>query len=80
MNKFWILDFGFWIRGIGLIKRTGFGISRFVSGNLKSKIQNLKLVVVMMTALLLTAAAWAGEAPKWQADWDKTVEAAKKEG
>ena len=79
MTKFWIFDFGFWIRGSGkpgLFSGSDFGS---LSDNRKSKIQNLKSAVVV-AALSVAVAAWAGEAPKWQAEWEQTVAAAKKEG
>jgi len=47
--------------------------------NLKSKIQNLKLVVAIVT-LMVCAGASAGETPRWKEDWLRAVEAAKKEG
>ena len=50
-----------------------------MSCNLKSKIQNLKLLVVGVS-ILITAAASAADVPRWQLEWQKTVEAAKKEG
>ncbi|HWH79330.1 MAG TPA: hypothetical protein VNT76_18245, partial [Candidatus Binatus sp.] len=34
----------------------------------------------MVVALLVPAVALAGEAPKWQGDWEQTLAAAKKEG
>jgi iron(III) transport system substrate-binding protein len=49
------------------------------SPNLKSKIQNLKLIVVVV-AVFVAALACAGEAPSWQSEWEKTLAAAKKEG
>jgi iron(III) transport system substrate-binding protein len=48
--------------------------------NSKSKIQNPKWHWVIAAWLLLIADAVAGEAPKWQADWDRTVRAAEQEG
>ena len=41
--------------------------------------ENLKRVTFVAVFLVATVAS-AGEAPKWQADWEKTLEAAKKEG
>ena len=57
------------------------------SGNRKSKtcpelcrrIQNLKLVVAVVT-LMVGAGASAGETPRWKEEWQRVVEAAKKEG
>jgi ABC-type Fe3+ transport system substrate-binding protein len=49
------------------------------SPNLKSKIQNLKWIVVVV-AVFVAAVARAGEAPSWQSEWEKTLAAAKKEG
>ena len=49
------------------------------SDNPKSKIQNPKWVVVVL-ALLVAAVAHAGAARTWQDDWQRVVEAAKKEG
>jgi len=74
-----ILDFRFWIFDWGeedhLVRR----YFRLPSCNLKSKIQNLKLLVVGVS-ILITAAASAADVPRWQLEWQKTVEAAKKEG
>lgn len=53
--------------------------SACLSDNLKSKIQNLKWLFVL-TGLLVAAAAHAAETPKWQTEWQTTIEAAKKEG
>jgi iron(III) transport system substrate-binding protein len=50
-----------------------------LSDNLKSTLQNLKLAVVV-AMLLLAVRTHAGEATGWQADWEKTLAAAKKEG
>src|SRR5207342_366281 len=55
--------------------------------NLKSKtcpelgrrIQNLKFVVAVVT-LIVGAGASAGETPRWKEEWQRVVEAAKKEG
>jgi len=52
---------------------------RSLSDNLKSKIQNLKWVAAVFV-LLAAGVVNAGEAGKWQADWERTVEGAKKEG
>lgn len=79
MKRFWILDCRFWIGGnrLGTGPRTrGW---QFESPNLKSKIQNLKWAVAVIV-FLAAAAASAGEAAKWQQDWDQTVAAAKREG
>ena len=51
----------------------------FYPTNLKSKIQNLKLVVAAVV-IVTTAVAHAGAALKWQDDWQRAVEAAKKGG
>ena len=45
----------------------------------RRSIQNMKWLVVA-ASLFLSAMAMAAEAPKWQAEWQKTIEAAKKEG
>ena len=42
-------------------------------------ILNIKWPVVVVS-LFLSAMAMAAEAPRWQAEWQKTIEAAKKEG
>jgi ABC-type glycerol-3-phosphate transport system substrate-binding protein len=47
--------------------------------NQKRVRKNLKRVTFISVFLIATAAS-AGDAPKWKADWDKAVEAAKKEG
>jgi iron(III) transport system substrate-binding protein len=52
---------------------------RSQAGNPKSKIQNPKWLVVAV-GLFAFAAVHAAEAPKWQAEWEKTLAAAKKEG
>ena len=51
----------------------------YVSADRKSKIQNLKWVLAVLFIVLATA-AHAAELSDWQADWERTVEAAKKEG
>ena len=43
---FWIFDFGFWIRGFGKTRNRGGRVSASYSDNLKSKIQNPKLLAV----------------------------------
>jgi iron(III) transport system substrate-binding protein len=55
------------------------------SANPKTKIQNLKWAAVLLVAMsaagvLWTVLATAAEMPKWQAEWEKTLAAAKKEG
>ncbi|HZA55063.1 MAG TPA: hypothetical protein VE616_12500, partial [Candidatus Udaeobacter sp.] len=50
----------------------------FLSDNRKSKIQNLKWVVVVV-AVFTSAVVRAGEA-RWQTEWEQTLAAAKKEG
>jgi hypothetical protein len=52
---------------------------RVLSDNLTSKIQNLKLLWLVI-AVLVSGELHAGEAPKWQAEWDRTVRAAEQEG
>jgi len=37
-------------------------------------------IVTVMVSVLWASAAWAGQADAWKADWEKTVQAAKKEG
>src|SRR5262249_32737159 len=69
-----------------MIKLAGLRLGIF-SGNRKSKscpelgrrIQNLKLVVAVVT-LMAAASASAGETPRWKEEWQRAVEAAKKEG
>ena len=72
--RFWILDWG--ERHARQESRRNF---KFYSGNLKSKIKNLKcggvLVVVFLAGL-----GHAAETPGWKADWEQTLAAAKKEG
>lgn len=51
----------------------------FPSGKRKSKIQFLKYAMVSAT-LFVSAAAWAGDPTSWEEEWQKIVEAAKKEG
>jgi ABC-type glycerol-3-phosphate transport system substrate-binding protein len=41
---------------------------------------DLKWVFALGGLLMLAAAAHAAETPKWQAEWQATIEAAKKEG
>jgi len=55
------------------------GLIRFLPGNPKSKIQNRKCAAILV-ALLLGGLAQAAEQPKWQAEWQRVIEAAKKEG
>src|SRR5262245_18920268 len=47
--------------------------------NVKSKIKNLKFVVPVVT-LMVAASASAGETSKWKEEWQRVVDAAKKEG
>jgi iron(III) transport system substrate-binding protein len=51
-----------------------------VSDNIKSKIQNLKRFFALTVLLSVAAAVHAAETPKWQSEWQTTIEAAKKEG
>ncbi|HEX9453630.1 MAG TPA: extracellular solute-binding protein, partial [Candidatus Binatia bacterium] len=51
-----------------------------MSVNPKSKIQNLKWPAVCAVALLLAGVTDAAELSKWQTDWQRVIEAAKKEG
>mgnify|MGYP002084711427 CR=1 FL=1 len=78
MKLFCILGFRFWTRRFTKINRVDFGISRFLSDNPKSKIQNLKWAVA--TGLVVAAAAHGADSQKWQQDWERTVAAGKKEG
>lgn len=55
------------------------GANRHLSGNLKSKIQNLKSGVVALV-VAATTLAHAAAAPKWQDEWARVLEAARKEG
>ena len=74
-----ILDFRFWI----LDYRTRFHARLATTGpcvpNPKSKIQNPKLAL-LAAALVVAGELHAGEAAKWQAEWDRTVRAAEQEG
>ena len=75
-----ILDFRFSI--LDCRKKTAelaqdFGVA-FRIPNLKSRIQNLKLVVAVVT-LMVGAGASAAETPRWKEEWQRVVEAAKKE-
>ena len=49
------------------------------SGNPKSKTENLKCAL-LIAAICLGASLWTGEARAWQAEWEQTLAAAKKEG
>ena len=73
------MGFGIWIREYRARDISHNGIYGLLSHNLKSKIQNLKLVVAAVV-IVTTAVAHAGAALKWQDDWQRVVEAAKKEG
>ena len=73
------MGFGIWIREYRARDISHNGIYGLLSLNLKSKIQNLKLVVAAVV-IVTTAVAHAGAALKWQDDWQRVVEAAKKEG
>jgi len=83
VKLFWICNFGFWIRGFGKASKHNCCRLGYVSDNRKSKSgpadRNLKSAGL---AILLLAAGWvhAAETPKWQQDWQRSVEAAKKEG
>ena len=79
MKRFWIFDFGFWIVGRRLGNRSLPVPQSSESLNPKSKIKNLKWVVVA-AALFLAGWGHAAESPKWQQEWDQTLAAAKKEG
>jgi len=57
-------------------------LSDSFSNNPKSKIQNPKWVALLLASLLVSAIS-AGAAqikPPWQQEWEKTIEAARKEG
>jgi iron(III) transport system substrate-binding protein len=75
-----ILDFGFSILDCRTnISETGpDSPAAFRFPNLKSKIQNLKLGAAVV--LLFAGIAQSAELPKWQTEWQKTIDAAKKEG
>lgn len=76
-----ILDFRFWILDCPT-KTSEFrrrSAADFRLPNLKSKIKNQKWVGLVLT-LLLIGVAQAAELPKWQAEWQRVIEAAKKEG
>jgi iron(III) transport system substrate-binding protein len=53
--------------------------SPFCSANAKSKIQNPKWLVIVVL-LLLAGIVQAAEQAKWREDWQRAIEAAKKEG
>ena len=79
MKRFWIFDFGFWIAG-RRFGRNLLAIRNFcASPNPKSKIPNPKLAAVAV-AFLMAGSVHAAEVAKWQSEWERTVEAAKKEG
>ena len=86
MKRSWMLvcetAIGIWHRGRADAATNSGNGSGHLSDNLKSKIQNRKSAVGVLLACLLgfTTATIAAEAPKWQQDWERTVEAAKKEG
>ncbi len=71
-GRFWILDYR---------KRVHSQVATSNSyvPNLKSKIQNPKLVALAL-GLLLATNLHAAETPKWQQEWDRTVRAAEQEG
>ncbi len=82
VKTFGIFDFGpggrLWIGGKRLDSQCGV-LSLSELPKLKSKIQNLKWVALVV--LLLTAASLnAADLPKWRQEWDQTLAAAKKEG
>ena len=68
--RFWILDW----------KTECTERYRCLSGNRKSKIQNLKFAVVLTVLIMISSAASAAEPIKWKEEWQRVVEAAKKEG
>ena len=73
-----IPDFRFLILDFKLRRKIPYRFA-FQSDNRKSKIENLKwfaVAVVVFTAAVVSA----GDAPRWKEDWQKTIEAAKKEG
>jgi hypothetical protein len=74
-------DFGFSILnfGLGAMKNVQTSFLPGFSDNLKSKIKNLKLVITVVVIAAATV-THAGESARWQADWEKTLQAAKKEG
>src|SRR5258706_2511490 len=77
-----IVDFRFWI----LACRTQLENHRLKPARLdldsdrKAKIENPRWHWVIAAWLLLVVDVVAGEAPKWQAEWDRTVRAAEQEG
>jgi iron(III) transport system substrate-binding protein len=73
--RFWILDW----RTEGM-KKLPLLVPGLFSDNLKSKIQNLKSVVVVMFLTMVVSMSFAAEVPKWKEEWARVVEAAKKEG
>jgi ABC-type Fe3+ transport system substrate-binding protein len=83
VKRFWIVNFGFWIRGYQYSDACSGNYSGFRSDHAESKggaaDRNPKWVIL---ALLLLAAnlAYSAESPKWQQEWDQTLAAAKKEG
>jgi iron(III) transport system substrate-binding protein len=73
--RFWILDWR-----TECTERYPSSSSRCLSGNRKSKIQNLKWAVVLTVLIMISSAASAAEPIKWKEEWQRVVEAAKKEG
>ena len=77
--RFWILDW----RSEGT-ERYSSSSSRCLFGNRKSKIQKrprgLKWAVVLTVLIMISSAASAAEPIKWKEEWQRVVEAAKKEG
>jgi iron(III) transport system substrate-binding protein len=69
---FWILDCQTKPRDLRTKERNVFCVP-----NLKSKIQNLKWLWVVVA---LAGEVGAGEAPKWQTEWERIVRAAEQEG
>src|SRR6266542_2261803 len=61
--------------------RTRMRSRSFRSDNRKSKIQNLKWMGLAITYLVtVVSASFSAEVPKWKEEWQRIVEAAKKEG
>jgi iron(III) transport system substrate-binding protein len=76
-----ILDLQFWILDWGKerTQRYSFRGVMCPSGNRKPKIENLKWVAVLLLFVVVSVAS-AAELPKWKEEWQRVVEAAKKEG
>jgi ABC-type Fe3+ transport system substrate-binding protein len=77
-----ILDFRSWILDYGTERpdRHPAFFRQILSGNLKSKIQNLKCAAAVTSLIFVASAVSAAEPAKWKEEWQKVIEAAKREG